>query len=90
MLMRVGGVRDGREGGWPPHSKTAAQKPPTRNIHRVARSPPPRIITLNIHTNAWEDVQGPYRRCAMRALEGTARKGGWLALAHGASGPVRG
>jgi len=33
---------------------------------------------------------GPYRRRAMRALQGTVGEGGWLALAQGASWPVRG
>ena len=73
VLMGGGGVRDGREGGGHhiqklPRTETPhpnAQSPSQAcNIHRVARSPPPRTITLNIHTNAWEDVQG--RTAAVR------------------------
>ena len=92
--------REGRKGGGGHHIQKLprtetphpnAQSPSqARNIHRVARSPPPRTITLNIHTNAWEGVHGPYRRRAMRALEDTVGEGGWLALAQRASQPVRG
>jgi hypothetical protein len=92
--------REGRKGGGGHHIQKLprtetphpnAQSPSqARNIHRVARSPPPRTITLNIHKNAWEGVHGPYRRRAMRDLEGTVGEGGWLALAQSASQPVRG
>ena len=65
MLMRGDGVRNWRD-GFPPQKRLArtetttyAQIPsPARNIKRDAHSPPPHTITLNIHANAWEDVQG--------------------------------
>ena len=59
-------MREERE-GWVSTTKVAAahrnhdtrtNTTPARDIHRVAQSPPPHTITLNIHKNAWEDVQG--------------------------------
>ena len=72
---REGWVSSTKAAGTHRNHHTHTNTTPARSIYRVAQSPPPRTITLNIHTNAWEDVQGPYRRRTMRALEDTAKKG---------------